>query len=244
MNPDDFSLEASKKLYEAYLRRKGLELDEFRLKVLKAALSFHLHFRPEDLAGQIGGEPDVEKLVQVLEELCDAGLMRKVITESGKPSYEHVIGHLHHDHLVCLKCGRVQEFYEPAIERLQEEVSRRYRYHLVRHSHTIYGLCPECARKYAHEFTPLMHAPPLEGDEIPLSMVPAGKKVRLVAVRGGFGLCRRLAEMGINVGDEFEVVHNAFAGQFVIKLKGTKLALGQGMVHKMIVREVSDGEGE
>ena len=83
---------------------------------------------------------------------------------------------------------------------------------------------------------------PAEGKRTPLSLVPSGKRAKLVAVHGGMGLRRRLGEMGINIGDEFEVVQNAFAGQFVIKFKGTKLALGQGMIHRMIVQELDEDE--
>ncbi|HDH97489.1 MAG TPA: transcriptional repressor, partial [Proteobacteria bacterium] len=168
MNAADISLEASKRLYKAYLKRIGKKLDPVRLSVLKAAMSFHVHFRTQDILDSVP-ELDAASAEEILEELCNAGLTRKVITEDGTIRYEHIIGHLHHDHLVCLKCGRIQEFYNPAIERLQEEIARMYRYHLIRHSHTIYGLCPECAREHAKEFSPLMAPELAEGEGIPLS---------------------------------------------------------------------------
>lgn len=236
----DFSFEAAKQLYESYLARKGKTLDALRVNVLKAALGFHLHFRQQDILGKISEQADETIIKEIIDELIDAGLIRKLISEDETPTYEHVIGHLHHDHLVCLKCGRVQEFFEPSIESIQENITRRYHYLLVRHSHLIYGLCPECARKYADEFAPIITPPPAPKDGIPLSLIPAGKMVKLIAVRGGFGMCKRLGEMGINVGDTFEVVQNSFAGHFVIKFKETKLALGQGMVHRLIVQELKE----
>lgn len=235
---NDFSFEAAKRLYEAYLARKGKTLDPIRINVLKAALGFHLHFRQKDLLGKISEQIDEATIKGILDELIEAGLIRKFISEDDSPAYEHVIGHLHHDHLVCLKCGRVQEFFEPSIESIQENIARRYHYLLVRHSHLIYGLCPECARKHADEFAPIITPPAIPKDGVPLSLIPAGKMVKLIAVRGGFGACKRLAEMGIKVGDVFEVIQNSFAGQFIIKFKDTKLALGQGMVHRLIVQEV------
>ena len=238
MSTYDLSIEAAKKLFESYLERKGRTLDPLRMDVLKAALSFHLHFRPQDISEKISKNIDSAFVEEVIDELVDAGLIRKLVSEDSSPTYEHVIGHLHHDHLVCLKCGRVQEFFEPAIESIQEDITRRYRYLLVRHSHLIYGLCPECACKYADEFAPLITLPPTPKEGVPLSLVPAGKSVKLLAVHGRQGICKRVAEMGINVGDTFEVVQNSFAGQFVIKFKETRLALGQGMVHRMIVQEL------
>lgn len=238
----DFSFEVAKKLYESYLCRKGKTLDPIRTAVLRATLGFHLHFKLEDLQTKISEKIDPSVIKEIIEELIEAGLIRKILSENGVLTYEHIIGHLHHDHLVCLKCGRIQEFFDPSVESIQENIARRYHYLLIRHSHLIYGLCPECARKYADEFAPLIAPPPsLPEDGIPLSLVPAGKTVKLIAIRGGVGVCKRLQEIGINIGDEFEVVQNSFAGQFIIKIKDTRLALGQQMVHRLIVQEIEKG---
>jgi Fur family ferric uptake transcriptional regulator len=47
----------------------------------------------------------------------------------------------HHDHLVCIRCGRVEEFYDAEIERRQKEVARERGFELQDHAHTLYGIC-------------------------------------------------------------------------------------------------------
>ena len=69
----------------------------------------------------------------------------------------------------------------------------------------------------------------------PLSLVPAGEKVRLVSVNAGQGLNARLASMGLSTGVEITVVNNSHPGPFVISVRGSKMMLGRGMAHKIMV---------
>lgn len=70
---------------------------------------------------------------------------------------------------------------------------------------------------------------------LPLSMVGSGRDVRLVAVLAGRGLAQRLADMGLVPGVELRVVNNAAAGPLVVLVKGSRLVLGRGMAHKILV---------
>ena len=70
----------------------------------------------------------------------------------------------------------------------------------------------------------------------PLSMVTAGHKVNLVAVEAGKGLKGRLAAMGLVPGVEITVIGNGFPGPFVIAVRGSKIMLGKGMAHKIMVK--------
>jgi ferrous iron transport protein A len=71
---------------------------------------------------------------------------------------------------------------------------------------------------------------------MPLSMAPNGTKVTLVGVQAGRGLSRRLADIGFVPGVEIEVVNNGAPGPIVVVVKGSRLVLGRGMAHKIIVR--------
>ncbi len=73
---------------------------------------------------------------------------------------------------------------------------------------------------------------------MPLSMVGPGQKVILVDVQGGWGIRRRLANMGLNPGVKFEVISTTFPGPTIIKVRDTRLMLGSGMVQKIMVRPV------
>ena len=70
---------------------------------------------------------------------------------------------------------------------------------------------------------------------MPLAMALVGQTVTFVRARGGMGLSRRLAEMGLTPGESMEVI-NRGPGPFIISIRGTKLVLGQGTVHRMFVR--------
>jgi len=72
---------------------------------------------------------------------------------------------------------------------------------------------------------------------MPLSMVPPGQEVELVAVQGGWGIRRRLAEMGLNPGVRIKVIQSDFrGGPLIIAVRDTRLALGHGMAHKIMVK--------
>ena len=73
---------------------------------------------------------------------------------------------------------------------------------------------------------------------MPLAMVRPGETVELVDVRGGLGLQRRLAEMGLGPGSRFTVETSGRPGPFVIRVKGSRLILGHGMVTRVFVRPV------
>ena len=69
----------------------------------------------------------------------------------------------------------------------------------------------------------------------PLSVVPAGETVKLAKVEAGRGLNNRLASMGLLPNVEITVVRNSHPGPFVIIVKGSKMMLGRGMAHKIMV---------
>ena len=72
---------------------------------------------------------------------------------------------------------------------------------------------------------------------MPLSMAPPGEVVQVVAVRAGWGLQRRLAEMGLNPGVKVRVLNSQRPGPVVIDVRGSRLALGQGVAHKIMVTQ-------
>ena len=69
----------------------------------------------------------------------------------------------------------------------------------------------------------------------PLSMVGTGEKVKLVRIDAGQGLNSRLASMGLVPNVEITVVNNGHPGPFVISVKNSKMMLGRGMAHKIMV---------
>jgi len=71
--------------------------------------------------------------------------------------------------------------------------------------------------------------------KMPLTMVRPGQKVKLLAVDAGRGLKNRLASMGLVPGVELVVMNSAFAGPLVVSVKDSRIMLGRGLAHKIMV---------
>ena len=70
---------------------------------------------------------------------------------------------------------------------------------------------------------------------VPLALVSSGKKVKIVSIVGGRGLREHLVNMGLDVGSEIEVLKQGKPGSFLVAVKETRLAIGQGMAQKIMV---------
>ena len=79
--------------------------------------------------------------------LTEGQFLEALDTGQGELLYEHVRGHKHHDHIVCLGCGRIEEFMDQRIEDLQQEACERKGFTLVKHSLRLEGYCKSCAAK-------------------------------------------------------------------------------------------------
>lgn len=70
---------------------------------------------------------------------------------------------------------------------------------------------------------------------MPLSMVSTGETVEVVVVRAGWGLQRRLADLGLTPGVRVRVINSGKPGPVVLDVRGSRLALGYGVAHKIMV---------
>jgi len=78
--------------------------------------------------------------------LADCGLAREIDLADGITRYEHLYNHEHHDHLICMQCGKSIEFYKPEIEALQDEASGQLGFKGHDHKLQIYGICRDCKK--------------------------------------------------------------------------------------------------
>ena len=95
-----------------------------------------------------GADIGLATVYRVLMQFEQAGLLSRSNFESGKAVFELDIGQ-HHDHLVCLDCGRVEEFYDPQIEQRQRELTASRGFALQEHSLALYARCtkPDCPHR-------------------------------------------------------------------------------------------------
>ena len=130
------------------LKERGVRLTTQRELVLRRAMA-HLHFTAEELVSDVRAvDQSVSRasVYRTLAMLQEAGVVEKHDFHYGPPNYEVTPGKAHHDHLMCVQCGEIIEFQEPRVEKLQDEIVKRYGYQLLSHTHKLYGLCPTCQR--------------------------------------------------------------------------------------------------
>jgi Fur family ferric uptake transcriptional regulator len=83
---------------------------------------------------------------RTMKLLADSGIVQEHKFGDGFTRYELVDEEHHHDHLICLECGKITEFEEPLIEELQDRVAARYGFLVKQHKHELYGVCVECQK--------------------------------------------------------------------------------------------------
>ena len=134
--------------FGAALAERGLRLTQQRMLVLKTAAAREGHFDADELwrlVRRSDRSASRATVYRTLSLLVESGFLRKVEMDD-RAYFEHARGHRHHDHLVCVNCGRIMEFAEPEIERLQEAVCARSNFQPLSHRLQIQGLCGKCAR--------------------------------------------------------------------------------------------------
>lgn len=129
------------------LRDAGLKITMPRLKILQILeQSNERHLSAEDIYKSLletGEDVGLATVYRVLAQFETAGLIHRHNFESGHSVYEMSQG-THHDHLVCIKCGHVEEFLDEVIEQRQKMIAAQAHFEMTDHSLNIYGLCPSC----------------------------------------------------------------------------------------------------
>ncbi|TDF41545.1 ferric iron uptake transcriptional regulator [Alteromonadaceae bacterium M269] len=128
------------------LKKAGLKITLPRLKILEIMQDpDNQHIGAEDVYKILleqGEEIGLATVYRVLNQLDDAGIIHRHHFEGGKSVFE-LSQKSHHDHLVCLDCGRVIEFEDPLIEQRQEEIAKENGIELTNHSLYLYGRCKD-----------------------------------------------------------------------------------------------------
>ena len=136
------------------LKNTGLKATLPRLKILEIfQTGKQRHMTAEDVFRVLLDERSdvgLATVYRVLTQFEQAGLLNRSNFESGKAVYELNEGQ-HHDHLVCLDCGKVEEFYDAEIEKRQHAVATVKGFTITDHSLSIYANCtkPKCPNRQA-----------------------------------------------------------------------------------------------
>ena len=129
------------------LKDAGLKITLPRIKILQILESSKVHhLSAEDVYKHLlqnDEEIGLATVYRVLTQLESAGLVIRHHFEGGHSVFE-LSTNDHHDHLVCVKCGLVEEFHDEEIERRQENIALERGFELTDHNLNLYGLCPQC----------------------------------------------------------------------------------------------------
>ena len=131
------------------LKSAGLKATVPRLKIINLFEASKVrHLTAEDVYRQLlseGLDIGLATVYRVLTQFEQAGLLTRHHFESGKAVFELNEGR-HHDHLVCLECGRVEEFYDAEIENRQAKVAQERGFRIAEHALYLYAECvkPRC----------------------------------------------------------------------------------------------------
>ncbi len=140
-----------KRQFEAYLKQRGYKKTKNRFDIIDMVAEYGPHFEIENLVNwithknrRVASRSTVYRTVKLLQEF---GAIREVVKLNNRTIYEFVIDKPHHEHLVCVECGRIIEFYKNEIEELQDEVCKEHNFTPLNHRLEIFGICSSCEKK-------------------------------------------------------------------------------------------------
>ncbi len=217
--------ENEKKQFIRLFRQQGVDRFDLRFQVLEAFLKLEHHVTIQEIMARIKADGitlDEGFVLNSMELLCRFGFASKIEFDVRETQYEHRHLGLHHDHMICTKCGTILEFRDEAIETQQLKLADAYGFHMLQHKMDIYGICSNCLEN--RDVLVMLHkAKP--GEKLIIKGFEAGKNMQL-----------RISSMGLKIGDLIEVVSSGFGGQVVIATGETRLVIGKGMAEKIKVQ--------
>jgi Fur family ferric uptake transcriptional regulator len=137
--------DAAREVLARYLEQHNLKHTKQRDLILEAFLQSERHATSDEIYQTVRAEhPNIgyTTVYRTMKLLCDAGLAEEHHFDDGVTRYE--IDNEHHDHLVCVRCGKIIEFECRAIEQAQLEIAEEHKFHVLRHRHELYGHCRAC----------------------------------------------------------------------------------------------------
>jgi Fur family ferric uptake transcriptional regulator len=129
------------------LKQESLRLTNQRIAILEDLLGSEEHRECDDIYLSLRkkqvpvSRATIYRTLDILEQV---GFVRKLDIGDGRFRYENKLAQAHHDHMICLKCGKIVEFVDHVIERRQDQIASEKGFNLLKHSHQLFGLCRSC----------------------------------------------------------------------------------------------------
>jgi Fur family transcriptional regulator, ferric uptake regulator len=140
-NPE---IQKEMEIFSDFLKKKDLKITTQRMLVAETIFSIHHHFTADSLLDMLKDHRDeISKatIYRILSIMVEAKLLAEHDFGRDFKFYEHTIGHEHHDHIICIDCGRIVEFIVPEIEVHQEKIAEENGFKIQAHRLNIFGEC-------------------------------------------------------------------------------------------------------
>jgi Fur family transcriptional regulator, ferric uptake regulator len=138
--------EVTEQQLKAIVRQMGLKITNQRLAILKALTVGRAHVTAQEVFERVSGDfPEIgfATVYRFLRKMSELHYVTEV-RMGGLPARYELTPRRHHDHLTCVRCGRIVEFENQKIETLQTEVARNQGFLLTHHVLELYGFCRSC----------------------------------------------------------------------------------------------------
>ena len=127
--------------FKEALSSEGLRFTQQRLSVLSDMMQTNRHRDCEEIYDSLqNNRMEVSKatVYRTLDVLTKHGFIRQLDIGDGAIKYEKKIGNPHHDHMICIKTGRIIEFVDDRIEKIQDDIARKKGYKIIKHVHQLF----------------------------------------------------------------------------------------------------------
>lgn len=132
-----------------FIQSKGLKTTRQRSTIVQVFFRMRGHISVEELlreVKQVNPKIGYATVYRTLHLLVESGLVEERRFGDGLARYEGRSEVEHHDHMICLECGQIFEFYNPRLEALQEKLAEENRFKIYRHRLELYGVCKDTER--------------------------------------------------------------------------------------------------
>ena len=139
--------QSSPNLLKKVLKKENLRYTQQRQAIWDELCSSEEHRDAEEIYLSLrknGVNASRATVYRTIDVLVKNKLVRKLDLGDGKALYENKIDATHHDHLICVQCGKIEEFIDDNIEKIQDDIVKSFGYKMIRHIHQLFVLCDEC----------------------------------------------------------------------------------------------------
>jgi Fur family ferric uptake transcriptional regulator len=143
--------------FRQHLAEAGLKFTGERRAIATSLFESDAHLEAEELLLRLrgsGSRVSRATVYRTLDLLVGAGLARKVRLGTDHNFFEHILGRRQHEHMVCIGCGQVTEWFDPKLARLVERNTKEQGFVAARYTVQVFGRCADCAQADSRQTAP------------------------------------------------------------------------------------------